>query len=200
MTLGYWSPKQAINAYGMASFKDPANGVTTTWNNTYNRSYLMYLAMDTKPPSFGSAGEFTFQTGSTADTNIRDTLNWEASDQNASTWPGYFYGIEWASGLTQSALMADIQADIGSGHVADITAVNTAYLPSWSGTGKVLGHYVAIVGYNTYNSTFTYVETCGTQCGSDGNGVYSISLSQLYNAIEKNIDSKTGQNIGALIW
>ena len=83
----------------------------------------------------------------------------------------------------------------GIDHHAIIVDVNTAYLPSWSGTGRSLAHYVAITGYNSIANTFNYVDTCGTACGSNGNGVWTnVSLSAIYNGIKNN------NGDGALVW
>lgn len=196
VAMGYWNSLHAINNNGTHSYSDPHT--TTTWDDNNNRSYLVWLGTTVKPPTFGTPGEFaysTYPTGTTYTTDLQDTLNWEASREGAlGSWSNYYYGIVWAANLTQSQLMADIQADIGIDQHADVVDVNTAYLPSWVGTGKALSHYVAITGYNTLNNTLTYVDTCGTGCGSLGNGVYTISLSQLYNGIENNNGN------GSLVW
>jgi hypothetical protein len=49
-----------------------------------------------------------------------------------------------------------------------------------------VSHYVAIIGYNNTNSTYTYLDTCGTECGSNGYGLFTVSQSQLYNGIINN--------------
>lgn len=195
VALGYWNTIVPINQMGPVTFTDPHT--TTSWTDTNNRSYIDWLGTGVKPPSFGSFGEFaygSYPNGTTYTTDLRDTLNWEASRESTSTWSNYYYGIVWASGLTQSDLMADVRADVGGDHHADVVDVNTAYLPDWSGTGKSLSHYVAVTGYNTYNNTLTYVDTCGTGCGSNGNGVYTVSLSSLYNGIENNFGN------GSIVW
>lgn len=195
VALGYWNTIVPINQTGGVTFTDPHT--TTTWDDTYNRSYIFWLGVEVKPPSFGSYGEFaygTYPNGTTYTTDLRDTLNWEASRESTSSWSNYYYAIVWASNLSQSALMSDAQWDIGYDGHAVVVAVNTAYLPSWAGKNKALSHYVAITGYNTSNNTLTYIDTCGTGCGSNGNGVYTISLSQLYNGIENNFGN------GSLVW
>jgi len=195
VALGYWNTIAPINQMG--SFTAPDPHTITTWDDTHNRAYIYWLGDIVKPPSFGSYGEFaygTYPSGTTYTTDLRDTLNWEASRENTSNWSNYYYGIVWASNLSQSSLMADIESDVGVDHKADVVDVNTAYLPSWAGKGKSLSHYVAITGYNTANNTLTYIDTCGTGCGSDGNGVYTISLSSLYNGIENNFGN------GSIVW
>jgi hypothetical protein len=195
VALGYWNTISPINQMG--SFTAPDPHTITTWDDTHNRAYIYWLGMEVKPPSFGSYGEFaygTYPSGTTYTTDLRDTLNWEASRENTGNWSNYYYGIVWASNLSQSSLMADVESDVGVDHKADVVDVNTAYLPSWAGTGKSLSHYVAITGYNAGNNTLTYIDTCGTGCGSKGNGVYTVSLSSLYNGIENNFGN------GSIVW
>lgn len=196
VALGYWNTIVPINHKGSYTNTDPHT--TTSWDDTYNRAYIFYLGDEVKPPSFGSFGEFaygSYPSGTTYTTDLRDTLNWEASREGAlGSWSNYYYGIVWASSLTQSGLMADVQSDVGIDHKADVVDVNTAYLPSWAGTNKALSHYVAITGYNTTNNTLTYIDTCGTGCGSKGNGVYTVGLSQLYSGIENNNGN------GSIVW
>ncbi|MGH2486451.1 MAG: hypothetical protein ACRDHE_10605 [Ktedonobacterales bacterium] len=196
--LAYWG--QPGNSKGIHQYTDPHT--TTTWNDTYNRSYLMYLATQSTPPSFGSPGEFAFGTysnvngqtqGTTHTTDLRDTLNWEASGHNSSTWSTYFYAIVWAANLSQSNLFTDIQTDVYNAGVPVVVDVNTAYLLNWAGTGKSLSHYVAIIGYSG-SSTYTYIDTCGVHCGSNGHGVYTVTQSQLYNGIENNAGN------GSITW
>jgi len=195
VALGYWNTIRPINQVGSYTNTDPHT--TTTWDDTYNRAFIFWLGDEVKPPSFGSYGEFAYGTypgGTTYTTDLRDTLNWEASRESSSSWSNYYYGIVWASNLTQSDLMSDIESDVGIDGHADVVDVNTAYLPSWAGKNKSLSHYVAVTGYNSSNNTLTYVDTCGTGCGSDGNGVYTISLSSLYNGIENNNGN------GSIVW
>ncbi|HLI68758.1 MAG TPA: hypothetical protein VKV19_03275 [Ktedonobacteraceae bacterium] len=191
VALGYWNGKS--NNYPAGYFSTPHS--TTYWNNSYNRAYLMYLATQAYPPSFVSPGEVTWGSypyAYTATSDLRDTLNWEASGHNTSNWANYFYVIVGASSLSQSQLNADVVSDTYNSGVPLVAIVNTSYLPSWSRGGVI--HAIAIIGYNNVNGTYTYVETCGPQCGSNGQGIYTISQSQLYNGIEN------ASGNGGIVW
>lgn len=191
VALYRWNAKS--NNWPAGNFSTPH--ATTYWNNSYNRSYLMYLATQAYPPSFISAGEVTWSTypyAYTQTADLRDTLNWEASGHNTSNWSTYFYIWVKYGNLSLSQLSSDVMSDIYNSQVPLVAVVNTSYLPSWN--HGPISHAIAIVGYNNVAGTYTYVETCGPQCGSLGWGVYTISQSQLYNAIENNGSS------GALVW
>ncbi len=74
-----------------------------------------------------------------------------------------------------------------------VAITNTSYLPGWSRGGVI--HAIAIIGYNNTTQTYTCVETCGSDgCGSLHQGVYTISQSALYNAIEN------ANGNGAIVW
>ena len=94
--------------------------------------------------------------------------------------------------------MGDVYGFGQGSQVSPVIAItNTAYLPSW-GVGGII-HAIAIIGYNNNAQTYTYVETCGGPCqsgtcGSKGQGVYTISQSALYNAIEN------ANGNGAIVW
>ena len=75
-----------------------------------SRAYLMYVAMQSKPPSFGEPGVESFgsypTTGGTL-VAMRDVLNWEASKHSAG-WKTFFYDIAPASGTAAASLHADV--------------------------------------------------------------------------------------------
>lgn len=195
VALGSWNTLVPINGKGTYTYSD--SQATTTWNNTNNRSYLTWLGAAVRPPSFSSPGEFAYSADTTYATDLRDTLNWEASRENSSTWNGIYYGIVSASNLSQGNLMSDIESDVGIDHHADVVDVNTKYMPGWSNytaIGKSASHYLAITGYDSASNTLQYVETCGLSCGSNGQGTYNVSLSTLYTAIENNNGN------GSLVW
>jgi hypothetical protein len=77
-TLGYFS---AVNLNrGTGTYSDPH--ATTTWNNTDDASYIQYVATQSYPPAFTSAGEMTYQgypSAYAALNDVRDVLNWEGS-------------------------------------------------------------------------------------------------------------------------
>jgi len=74
-----------------------------------------------------------------------------------------------------------------------VVGVNAQYLPNWS-TNHMVSHYVAIIGYSNTSGTYTYLDTCGPECGSAGYGMFTISQSQLYNGIENNNGN------GSIVW
>lgn len=217
VTLSYWSILTHAGAQGGAAnwaggqnlpFTEPSSAtrrITTYWNDGNLRAYLMYLAEQVLVSGWKIPGEVTFQTypsAYTATGDIVNTLNWEAA-KHGSNWQSYFYGQVAAGSLSQSQLNSDIMSDIygdgQGGQVSPVIAItNTGYLPSWSVGGII--HAIAIIGYNNLNQTYTYVETCGgprTQggtCGSNGQGVYTISQSALYNAIQN------ANGNGAIVW
>ena len=85
VALGYWNTISPINQMGSFTATDPHT--TTTWDDTHNRAYIFWLGLEVKPPSFGSFGEFaygTYPSGTTYTTDLRDTLNWEASRESKS--------------------------------------------------------------------------------------------------------------------
>lgn len=222
VAMYYWGAN--ING-GQGSFTDPSNNVTTSWGYWLNRYYLMYLAMDTWPPSFGTPGEFDFSSGTTNQPDIRDTLNWEASGHNRSNWSTWYYAQAFAwndaynpsyVAISQSSFHGDLAWDIGYDHEAVVVTVNAHGLPSWP-SGNIysnpgLSHSIAIVGYDDVAGTYSYIETCGgsgdnSNCGSLGSsyahgGVYTISQTALYNDFTNNsfwTGSRWGQT-GAIIW
>ena len=193
VTLYYWG--HPVTSNGGHNYTDART--TSFWNDTYARSYIMYLATTSDPPSYVAPGEETYQTypnAITFTTDLRDALNWEASGHNTSTWSTFWYTYDAASTLTQADLVGQISSDIYFGNVPAVVDVNTNVLPDWAGTGKALAHFVAVIGYNNTNGTFTYIDTCGTGCGSNGNGVYTISQTALYNGVENN------NGLGGLVW
>jgi hypothetical protein len=156
----------------------------------------MYIAEQVLVPGWTTPGEVTFQTyhsAYTATGDIVNTLNWEAS-LHGSNWQGYFFGQVPAANLTQAILNNAIMSDLYYSNSPVIAITNTGYLPSWNKSGII--HAIAIIGYNNTNQTYTYVDTCGgpSGCGSLGQGVYSISQSALYNAIQN------ANGNGAIVW
>lgn len=177
--LYYWNGK--TNTYPAGYYTEPSYAsrrTTTYWTSSdHNRSYLMYIAEVTKVPTWSTAGMVTFGTYPSAGTYLSDitnTLNWEASGHNTSTWQNYWYVSVSNSGLTASTLNNDIVTDIADGYPV-VAEVNTTNLPNWNTNGII--HYVTIIGYDNNNHTYTYVDSCGTACGSTGAGVHTINQS-----------------------
>lgn len=177
--LYYWNGN--TDTYPAGSYTEPSYAPyhqTTYWTSSdHNRSYLMYIAEVTKVPTWSTAGMVTFGTYSNAGTYLSDitnTLNWEASGHNTSTWQNYWYLSVSNSGLTASTLNADIVTDIADGYPV-VAEVNTTNLPNWNTNGII--HYITIIGYDNNNHTYTYVDSCGTACGSTGAGVHTINQS-----------------------
>jgi hypothetical protein len=199
VALYHFLPKN-VTAWPAASFKEPKNQPSTIpaagtyWESdekvngyhTYGRSYLMYLAEEVKPPSYGTAGMANFSTYPSTGANmtdLRDALNWEASG-HAKDYATFFYSIVSASGLTQATLHADVTKTIDGGH-AVVVAADTGLLPNWS---RSLSHAITVVGYDDKASTYKYTDTCGVRCNgsskSKNGGVWTISQVGLYNAIK----------------
>lgn len=175
--LYYWNGK--TNTYPAGYYTEPsyANRRTTTYwtSSDHNRSYLMYLAENTWVPGWSTPGIVTYNSYPSAGTYLSDvtnTLNWEASGHNTSTWQNYWYVTVSNSGLSASTLNNDITIDIADGYPV-VVEVNTTNLPNWNTNGII--HYVTIVGYDNINHTYTYVDSCGRACGSLGSGVHTIN-------------------------
>ncbi len=203
VTEFFWN--QSRVAYWPAgNFTEPSTAnyhKTTYWGDNDLRAYIMYLAEQVSVPGWTIPGEVSFGNYPYAGTrteDLRDTLNWEASGHNTSNWQTFFYIKVPYSSLSASQLNSDVEYDLVHSAVPLVAVVTTSYLPSWSTGG--IPHAISIIGYDNTNSTYTYVETCGSDgCGSKGQGVYTISQSALYSAIQNDRDSK-GNYIGALVW
>lgn len=196
--LQYWG--KSINTYPAGTYTEPSYSVyhsTTYWTSSdHNRSYIMYIADQTFPPSFGTAGlpdYSTYPTGGSALTDVRDVLNWEASGHNTNNWSTYFYARVSSSGLTASTLHTDIYDDISQGYPV-VAEVITKDLPNWpSGSNAI--HYITVIGYSDPSGVYYYTDTCSKGCGSlnDG-GINTIAQSQLLTAIT-DYNSYPGANL-----
>lgn len=196
VALDYWNNVNT-RAVGGHSYND--SHVTTYWNDSHERAYMMYIATQVRPPYYTSPGEMTYGTYPNADTanqDVADALNWEVSNHNTSNWFNYFYLLVNPNGLTLSTLQNDIASDIANHNVPAVVSVNDAYLPDWNNSRYRGGsHDVAVIGYNNNAGTFTYSETCTSGvCGTSGAGHYTISQQQLLNGILNDSGN------GALIW
>src|SRR5579884_4277552 len=81
-TNALYSWGKYINNWHSHAYTDPHT--TTTWDDGNNRSYLMWLATTVMPPSFGTPGEAAYGAYPAINTNttdLKDTLNWEASGE-----------------------------------------------------------------------------------------------------------------------
>ena len=207
-----YGPKQVATHWDATDVDDKgysANG----------RAYILYMAEAVYPPSFTRAGIDDFDEypthGGSADA-IRDALNWEMTDRGIiPTWATYFYAIQGNSGarFTQAHLNADIVADIAGSGAAVVVDVDADYLPNWPDLAKPLYHSVTVVGYDNDADTYTYLDTCGRNCGSYTNGgLHTIAQKQLFKAIQmvgrvdprglliKDTDGTPKYPIGAYIW
>ncbi len=203
VSLDYWSNVNT-RAVGGYNYSDPHLGSRTIfWNDTNERSYMMYIAQKVNPPSYSARGElpgeltyFSYPTAGTSNADLLDALNWEASNHNSATWANFFY-TNIPAGLSLSVLQSDIVSDIWSSGVPPIAIVNDSDLPSWSTNPNARTvHAIAIVGYDNNAKTFTYVETCGhDSCNTVQSGVFIIGQQQLLTAINT---ASGGQ--GELIW
>src|SRR5579872_4184431 len=129
-TLFFWNGK--TNVWGTHTYTDPSDGVTTTWDNTHNRSYTLHLAWEIRPPGWAQAGMMDRHNPSYGVTlyGMRDGLNWEASAENASDWQHYFYTNEWWSENTPETLHMQIEADIVLSGKPVVAEVDARYLPN----------------------------------------------------------------------
>lgn len=200
VALSYWQNISVLH-HGLQKFTDPSPSPqrTTYWNDSSGRSYLMYIADVSQPPSFGSPGELAFGTYPAAGTrtdDIRDILNWEASGHNSSTWKNFFFQVQNVPNAT--TLNHNIVVDVAN-NVAPVAIVDSYELPDWSHThsNAHVSHAVAITGYDNNAGTYTYEQTCDSDCYTH-HGHYTISQS----ALEQAIQADQGNNgvVGALIW
>lgn len=185
-TLYFWNGKS--NHWGTHSYTDPSNGVTTTWDDTHNRSYTLHLAWGIRAPGWPRAGMMDTHNPSFGVTlyGMRDALNWEASGEDAADWRHYFYVNEWWDENTPETLHLEIEADIALSSKPVIAEVDARFLPNWPDPGEQKNHYITIIGYDNATGQYAYTDTCGhsTGCGSrrDG-GINYIPYSQLWLAI-----------------
>lgn len=204
--LYFWG---AMNHHvGVGAFTDTANNITTYWNDTNNRAYLLYLAwyatapgwphagmMDTHDPSFG----VTLYT-------MRDALNWEASGEDARTWVAYFYTLTWWNQSSADTFHHQVQDDIVNAGVPVVAEVSARALPNWRPTGNTIYHFITIVGYDDAKGQYLYTDTCGqsTGCGSlaDG-GVHTVGQAQMWaaiTAIPVNTSTAYDAGDGGYVW
>lgn len=162
---------------------DTGDGYSST-----GRAYIMYMAEQVKPPSYATAGVDNFNTYPTTGasiTDLRDAVNWEASN-HSSSWSTYFYAYVSTSGLTSTTLHSDIQTDVYSNGAPLVVYVNTyvnssLHLPNWSSS---VIHAITIVGYNDSTGMYRYLDTCGAKCGSSSNGgTHDVSQSTLFSLL-----------------
>jgi len=165
---------------------------TTPTYFTKGRNFLMYMAEQVFPPSYGYPGVVDFYSVSGTLADMRDAVNWEGSG-HAGNWANYFYVDVGKGSLTEATFHSDIKIDIGSYKAAVIVIVHTDYLPGWDPNLNA-HHAITVVGYNDNNSTYTYIDTCGGQCGSNSdNAVHTIGRQALYDAM-------VNYPFGGIVW
>ena len=183
-SLSYWGSH--ATSWPAGHFEEPYGPyrVSTYWDDAHSRAYLMHIAEQVSPPTFSEPGLPSFSTYPTNGSSIgdiRDVLNWEASN-HASAWSSFFYE-RIAANVSSSTLHADVTRDITGNHAIVVT-VDTAYMPNWS---RSLGHAIAIVGYDDSAGTYAYVDTCGKACNGSSQatngGVWHVSQSKMHTAI-----------------
>lgn len=212
------------------TFREPYGpyAVTTHWDaegvdsnlgfTAKGRAYLMFMATKVQPPSFDAPGIDDFSTYPTRGGSpqaIRDAINWEISGHLRGGWTTYFYFTQANTGaaFTPDQLNADIVADIWGSGAPVVVAVDADFLPNWPDLAKPLHHAVTVVGYDNVNDTYTYVDTCGRQCGTTSNGgTHEITQAKLFKAIQmvgradsdgfliKRADGTPKYPTGAYIW
>jgi hypothetical protein len=187
----------------LGAFHEPYGkySVTTRWDEqdvdanqgfvARARAYMLFMAMDVEPPSFDNPGIDDFSTYPTRGGSpqaIRDAVNWEISGHaSGGQWATWFYYTKANSGSGFSAdqLNDDVVADISRSGAAVIAAVDADYLPNWPDLPIALHHAITVVGYDNTNDTYTYLDTCGRQCGSTSNGgTHVIAQKKLFKAIQ----------------
>ncbi len=214
------------------AFREPYGpySVTTRWDaadvdsnqgfNAKARAYMLFMATQVQPPSFSNPGIDDFSTYPTmggSPQGIRDAINWEISGhlRSGGKWATYFYFTRENSGpaFSPDQMNADIVADIAGAGAPVIVAVDADYLPNWPDLAKPLHHAITVVGYDNVNGTYTYVDTCGRQCGSLTNGgTHDIPQAKLFKAVQmvgradsdgnliKKADGTPKYPTGAYIW
>jgi hypothetical protein len=185
------------------AFREPYGpfALTTRWNakgvdsnlgfDVQGRAYMLFMAMQVQPPSFERPGLddwSTYPTQGGSPQAIRDGLNWEISRHlRGGKWATYFYFTQENSGPSFSAaqMNADIVADIAGAGAAVIFTVDAQYLPNWSNATRPVHHAIVVIGYDNVADTYTYLDTCGRQCGSDSNGgTHVVSQAKLFKAFQ----------------
>lgn len=191
----------SVLKHGLQKFTDPSPAPqrTTYWNDNAGRSYLMYIADQSQPPSFGGPGELGFgpyPNAGTVTNDIVDVLNWEASGHNRATWKGFFYQVQNVPNA--AALNHNIVVDIAN-NVAPVAIVDSYELPDWSHahSNAHVSHAIAIIGYDNNAGTYTYEQTCDSDCYTH-HGHYTISQSALESAIQQ--DQVQNGVVGAIVW
>lgn len=187
----------------LGAFHEPYGrySVTTQWNEQdvdYNqgyvaraRAYILYMAMAVDPPSYDKPGIDDFSTYPTRGGSpqaIRDAVNWEISDHaGGGQWATWFYFTEpnSGSGFSADQFNDDVVADIGRVGAPVIVAVDADYLPNWPDLAHPIHHAITIVGYDNTGDTYTYLDTCGRECGSTSNGgTHDIAQKKLFKAMQ----------------
>jgi hypothetical protein len=119
---------------------------------------------------------------------MRDAVNWEISDHAGNgRWATWFYYTEPNTGsrFTAAQFNDDVVSDLAASGAAVIVAVDADYLPNWPDLAKPLHHAITIVGYDNTDDTYTFVDTCGRQCGSTSNGgTHLITQKKLFKAMQ----------------
>jgi hypothetical protein len=175
---------------------DTVNGFTA-----HGRGFLMYMAMQTQPPTWSATGIAVwadasghpyYPTRGAPLEYIQIGLNWEVSGRYPYDWSEAWYGTvyEWDPTLARDLQVAAM-LDVGRDGVPVVAGVDTFDLPNWQAGASTphTTHAVAIVGYdNTADPpTFTDVDTCGRACnprsGNTNGQAYVIAQSKMADAI-----------------
>lgn len=223
VALYYWPP--APDRVPSATVSDPLYGASaSTWSDwdadgVYRmRAYMLRLAYQTRVPGWSQAGmlpqsyQQSGELGGATLQVVNDTLNWEASGENAHAWRGYFYHIQWNSAFYHqrqyplnlyAALHGDIVTDLTRYHTPVIVEITAGYLPNWRDANPV-NHFVAITGYDDAAGTYTYLDTCKEYSGCNTGGFDGPSLhtaDQLqFSAGVAHIATDTTTGDGGWVW
>jgi hypothetical protein len=179
------------------SGSDTVSGFTA-----HGRGFLMYMAMQTHPPTWSATGIAVwadasghpyYPTRGAPLEYIQTGLNWEVSGRYPYDWSDAWYGTvnEWDPTLARDLRVA-VMLDVGRDGVPVVAGVDTFDLPNWQDGAATphTTHAVSIVGYDNAADppTFSYIDTCGRACNSNGgntNGqVHVIAQSKMVEAIQ----------------
>ncbi|MEA2623810.1 MAG: hypothetical protein QOH61_2720 [Chloroflexota bacterium] len=188
MSGGFREPygPYAVTTRWDASDSDPIAGM-----DTRARAYMLFMAMEVEPPSFGRPGIDDFDTYPThggSPQGMRDAVNWEISNHGRlGKWGTFFYFVQENSGpaFSPEQMNADIVADIAGAGAAVMVTVDADFLPNWPDLSRPIHHAIVVIGYDNIDDTYTYLDTCGRFCGSktDG-GTHVIPQRKLFRAIQ----------------
>ncbi len=98
--LYYWNGE--LGTYPKQAYLDTSISphLSTTWDDTDNRSYIMYIAWDIAPPGWapGMMDNTQYPSLGVTEYSMSEGLNWVASGDDPYAYQNYFYTIQWWNG------------------------------------------------------------------------------------------------------